>query len=204
MRRHICMSVVSKGIKNTKFSEVVSSRSKGKERNGKKHIEETSYWQYSGLWVGLCFHIFNICTIIIYNLRRYSLACVNYVKEKIKGKTSGRNFLTDLQNSAWLCCLLPFLGNSASSIVSLCVCFNTNSLGWQAAAERQWRQECICRYPPVNSYQPQIPTFFLSLLPSVFILSFLSPLPLPHPPNHAFLTVPWDCLGCCSLRLHFQ
>lgn len=41
---HICICVVNKGIKNTKFSQVVISGKQGKEWNGKKHIEEISYW----------------------------------------------------------------------------------------------------------------------------------------------------------------
>lgn len=79
-----------------------------------------------------------------------------------------------------------------------------HNLGWQAVAERQRCRECICQYPPVNSYQPQSPIFFRSLLSSIFTFSHLSFLSLPLPANHVFLTVPWDCLVCCSLRLRFQ
>lgn len=104
--------------------------------------------------------------------------------------------------SSLITLLTSFLGNSDSSIVPPCVCFNKKSSGWQAIAEMQRCQECICQYPLVNSYQLQSSLFSLCLI-YLHLLSCFSLLS-PAPSQPCFFSLSPETLGCCSLRLHFQ
>lgn len=119
----------------------------------------------------------------------------NKRENKLKGLSS-----RFMNISSLITLLTSFLGNSDSSIVPPCVCFNKKSSGWQAIAEMQRCQECICQYPLVNSYQLQSSLFSLCLiyLHLLSCFSLLSPPPsqpcFSHCPPRLWAAALWDSI----------
>ena len=89
--------------------------------------------------------------------------------------------------SSLIMLLTSFLGNSDSSVVSLCVCFNKNS-GWQAIAEMQSAKSVFASIPWLILINYKA-LYFPSLL-SISTFSLVFPRSLPLLPNHVFLSVP--------------
>ena len=92
--------------------------------------------------------------------------------------------------SSLIMLLTSFLGNSDSSVVSCCVCFNKKNSGWQAIAEMQSAKSVFASIPWLILINYKA-LYFPSLL-SISTFSLVFPRSLPLLPNHVFLSVPWD------------
>lgn len=120
----------------------------------------------------------------------YSPACVNCIEKEIKGKQVEGAILRFVNISSLITLLTSFLGNSDSSIVPPCVCFNKKNSGWQALQRCRGAKSVFTQYPWLILTNYKSSLFSLCLIYPTF--SLVSPCSLPLLPNHVFLTVPRD------------